>query len=133
MAKIVCHNREQIAKIYEIVPTKRYVSSEYIICLDKCCICGKPYIEKYSFDILNKKLFIEKIKTNLIPEFLRQITKIRLCKSIGSPFPVNNKRFFLNCNVYGKIQKCYENLSNLRLGLIDPDYGLGFRNTNNFD
>lgn len=127
MGKIICHNREQKAKIYQIVPTENLVSSEFIVYLEKCSVCGNPAIEVHKFDIWNKKINISRVKSKSIPYFLKQITIIRECRGIGNAFPIGAKRFFLKCSVFGKIEKCYQNLSTLKIGLIDPDAGLNYK------
>lgn len=127
MGKITCHNREQKAKIYQIVPDENLVSSEFIVYLEKCSICGKPSIEVHKFDIWNKKISISRVKSKSIHSFLKQIIIIRECRSIGNKLPTGAKRFFLNCSVFGKVEKCYQNLSTLKIGLIDPDSGLNYK------
>jgi len=114
------------ATVYETFIPVEIRSNEldrfFVLVID-CKVCGVVRAFKMGLTFLGQYIGYGWIKPKHIDSVIdRSFTKHK-------NLPNNNRdkqdsRFWLGCNVYGDIQRCYSNLSNVKLGLLDPDSGL---------
>lgn len=72
------------------------------------------------YDVFGKKLLEEKLTKTRRRRVLSQLGKLTEVKHVSNTRNSNSsKRFWLGYNEYGKKKKCFQNLSNIKLGLKD--------------
>lgn len=120
MVKLLCHAVSQKAELFKIIPQKENIQSEFVLYLKSCVICNNPVLEIIRIDNFNNKLAPVRLKTKNIPKFLDSMSVIwkpEKINYINSAF----SGFALGYNHYGTRKKCFQNISNLRIGKIETD------------
>ena len=132
MPFVECCRRRQKAKLYEVktsINKDKSILEEYILLLDSCKHCGSKAVILYCFDLKGEKLDPVRIKSKKIDAFLRNTEVLKEIKSLNRYILYAGKRFYLNYNKFGRVMKCYQNLSSLKIGLFDHDIDLKYCNT----
>ncbi len=122
MAYIECCGKKHKAIVFELKTNNG--SCVYKVLKNAFCPhCGKNIV------VIEKKMFIDGVEQ--IRYVRRQgkdanklFDKLEgdiICQIIEQKNVQYKKGFFLNCNEYGKIKKCYSNLSSLKLGKFDSE------------
>lgn len=88
--------------------------------LEKCPICGHTVLQLSKVDLQNK-ISVYRIKNKKARTFLEKYTKdiIKEEENFSNKYIRYRGKFYLNYNEYGKIKRCYSNLSTMKLGLFD--------------
>ena len=120
MAFIDCCGKKHKALVFEL-KTKEFDCVSKTLKSAYCPVCGKTIvlIEKKVFEKGVEKLKCVRRQGKEADLLFDKVEKDILCQV---PERVNvfcQKGFFLRYNEYGKIKKCFTNLSSLRLGLLD--------------
>ena len=91
--------------------------------LEKCPICGHTVLQLTKIDTKNIILFY-RIKNKKARTCLEKYSKdiIEEKTNSSNKYIKYQGKFYLNYNEYGKIKKCYSNLSTLKLGLFDNTF-----------
>lgn len=125
MSKIECNRclTVQDADVYEVrIPSEVKDLSIYrffILVIEKCKGCGGKKAEKRALTLEGKYLKYGKVKDSRINKYLlHAIDKFKKLPKVATEGS-KSSRFFLYCNVYGQKQKCFANLSTLKLGLFE--------------
>lgn len=122
MAYIECCGKKHKAIVFELKLNNDGCVSK--ILKNACCpICGKNIV------VIEKKMFIDGVEQiryirrqgKEANKLFDKLEKDILCQIIEHRNVQYKKGFYLNCNEYGKIKKCYSNLSSLKLGLFDSE------------
>lgn len=88
--------------------------------LEECPICGHTVLQLTKVN-LNRKIEVYRIKNKKARTFLEKYSKdiIKETNISANIYYKNRGKFYLNYNEYGKVKKCYSNLSGMKLGLFD--------------
>ena len=119
MVRLFCDGIYQPAKIMRIVPTKSGVSHEFVFYLKNCSVCSKPALEIIRIDMWGKIIPPVRLNTRNIADFLKTINVIPNKEPLVFSKPYS--RFYLCYNNFGKKEKCYQNLSRLKIGAVETD------------
>lgn len=122
MAYIECCGKKHKAIVFELKLGDDGCISK-ILRNAYCPICGENIV------VIEKKIFIDGVEqTRYVrrqgkeaDKLFDKLEKDILCQVVEQKNVQYKKGFFLNCNEYGKIKKCYSNLSALKLGLFDSE------------
>lgn len=122
MAYIECCGKKHKAIVFELKLKNDNCVSK-ILKNAFCPHCGKNII------IIEEKMLrngVEQIRYvrrqgKEADKLFDKLEKDILCQIIEQKNVQYKKGFYLNCNEYGKIKKCYSNLSSLKLGLFDSE------------
>jgi len=131
MAKVWCCRRFQPAEVINIAPTKSSISDEFVFYNPSCSFCGKPILEIIRIDETGLVLNPVRLKTKNIHSFIEKINVLFKKKKSFKPKSKISK-FVLGYNEYGKMKKCYANLSNLSLGKIELNPYNNLKNLKSF-
>lgn len=126
MPFVKCCGVPQKAEIFRIVPTQQNSVEEYIMKVESCLKCEKPVVEIARVMLDGKIQKNIRIKTTNIKTFLDSVSVIYRCKVLTH----RKKRqtgFRLGFNEWGKKKLCAQNLSSIRLGIVDTDVMKGLK------
>lgn len=120
MAYIECCGKKHKAIVFELKLNNDGCISK-ILKNAYCPVCGKNIV------VIEKKLFvggIEQIRFvrrqgKEADKLFDKLEKDILCQIVEYKNAQYKKGFYLHYNEYGKIKKCYSNLSTLKLGLFE--------------
>ncbi|MFH0702169.1 MAG: hypothetical protein V2B14_01340 [bacterium] len=126
MPRIWCHRRNQKAELFKIVPTRENIQEEFILYLKSCEVCNRPALEIIRVDVWGTLLEPARLKSKNIKKFLDSMSVIWKPKNFGF-YQRGFSRFMLGYNEYGLHKKCFQNFSNLKIGIIETDPYLDLR------
>ena len=125
MTNLCCNNCQtlQKAKVAKILipstfPHYSELSSSYLLIIEKCKKCSQKKI--FSLGLFHTGYFIEFgfIKNKLFSKIENNIIEFRdNLPSLINKETTDKKGFYLNYNEFGKVKRCYSNLSSINLGL----------------
>ncbi len=123
MGYIHCCGGLHKCKSFKISPENEFQTVEMDF-LEKCPNCGHTIVQVTRLDFENKISIIRKINSKAIKMFEKLQSKIITSKNM--PVFKNIGRFYLNYNEYGKVKKCYSNLSSLKMGKFESKSLINF-------
>ena len=118
MGYIHCCSGLHKTRSFVLAPEHNYKVCE-LDYLWKCPVCGHTVVQLTRIDN-NNILSSLRYKNKSALKFLNKIKSKILYERKDFDYSKYNKgTFYLNYNEYGVIKRCYSNLSNLRIGLIE--------------
>ena len=120
MAKIWCCRRFQQAEVFKIKPTKLNILEEFVLYNRGCSCCSKPILEILRADADENILKPVRLNSKNIPAFIKKMDVLWQPRKFPH-FKSKISKFVLNYNEFGKIKKCFGNLSGLIIGRIETD------------
>jgi len=103
---------------FVLEPEDGYIFSK-LYYLKSCCDCGHASIQVVRIDINNKMTSFRKINKKAIKLFERLKGCIKFEEKSRTIENLPYSRFYLNCNEYGRVVKCYSNLKTLKIGKFE--------------
>ena len=115
MPYLECCNRRRFCNAYKIENISGLVLN-IAYYLEACPICGHSVliIQRFVFD--GSMSEVRKINDKARKLF-DKIRPTIICKYVSTE--AGGSSYFLKCNEYGSIKRCYSNLSSLQMGLFD--------------
>ena len=120
MSSIHCCGAKRASRSFVLEPQSGFLYVQMSI-LDECPVCNHFVVELFRIDYnhelssvrkINKqgRKFFEKLSSSILYEHR---ASDKLFRSYGS--------FYLSYSEFGKVKRCYSNLSTLKIGLFDND------------
>lgn len=123
MFDLKCCNGQRRCKAYALAPSSNLQSC--IMLVGRCSKCGKLLVGIEKIDYSGKKTLICKTRRDAYLLYEKNIHNI-IYEIVD--ISIGKFGFYLNYSEYGKVKKCYSNLSTLKLGKFSNDIDLSNKN-----
>lgn len=120
MGVVYCCEHNRRASSYNVIPREGFISVIMHVMDKECPECGKFIVELERIDAKGNKSTIRKIDAEAYKLFDKNENGI--ISNVTSTNIIAG-RFYLNCSEYGKVTRCYSNLSTMKLGITDVSEG----------
>jgi len=120
VSSIQCCGAKRASRSFVLMPEDGFLYVRMDV-LDECPVCNHFVVELFRLDYKHDTSRVRKVNQQGRKFFSKLESSILYEKSTCSDLSREHGRFYLNYSEFGKIKRCYSNLSTLKIGLFDND------------